>query len=56
MCLKYGLKPTGNAGYNVAYIASLMAFSAIALNQYQEARGLKRLTCSTSEIDRDKQK
>ncbi|MBH8578046.1 hypothetical protein I8752_34910 [Nostocaceae cyanobacterium CENA369] len=43
LCRRYGLRPTGNAGYKVSWITSLMAFPAIALNQLQEGRGLKRL-------------
>ena len=33
LCRRYGIKPTGNAGYKVSYITSLIAFPAIALNQ-----------------------
>ncbi|MEH1873974.1 hypothetical protein [Nostoc sp.] len=44
LCRRYGLKPTGNAGYKTSWITSLMAFSAIALTQMQEGRGLKRLS------------
>ncbi|MBN3876041.1 MAG: hypothetical protein HWQ42_06250, partial [Nostoc sp. JL23] len=43
LCRRYGLKPTGNAGYKTSYVTSLIAFSAIALNQMQEGRGLRRL-------------
>jgi hypothetical protein len=48
LCRRYGIKPTGNAGYKVSYITSLMAFPAIALHQMNEGRGLKRLTFATS--------
>ncbi|MEH2456054.1 SAP domain-containing protein [Nostoc sp.] len=44
LCRRYGLKPTGNAGYKVSYITSLMAFPAIALHQMNEGKGLRRLT------------
>ncbi len=44
LCRRYGIKPTGNAGYKVSYITSLMAFPAIALNQLQEGKGLRRLS------------
>ncbi|MFN6484549.1 MULTISPECIES: hypothetical protein [unclassified Nostoc] len=44
MCRKYGVKPTGNAGYKTSYITTLMAFPAIALNQLQQRRGLRRLS------------
>jgi hypothetical protein len=48
LCRRYGIKPTGNAGYKVSYITSLMAFPAIALHQMNQGRGLKRLTFGTS--------
>ncbi|MEH2354658.1 hypothetical protein [Nostoc sp.] len=44
LCRRYGIKPTGNAGYKNSYIVSLLAFPAIALNQMQEGRGLRRLS------------
>ena len=44
LCRRYGLKPTGNAGYKTSWITSLMAFPAIALTQMQEGRGLRRLS------------
>ncbi len=44
LCRRYGLKPTGNAGYKNSYIVSLLAFPAIALNQMQEGRGLRRVS------------
>jgi hypothetical protein len=44
LCRRYGIKPTGNAGYKVSYITSLIAFPAIALHQLQEGKGLRRLT------------
>ncbi|MEH2058653.1 MAG: hypothetical protein V7K97_21370 [Nostoc sp.] len=44
LCRRYGIKPTGNAGYKVSYITSLMAFPAIALHQLQEGKGLRKLT------------
>jgi hypothetical protein len=44
LCRRYGLKPTGNAGYKTSYVTSLIAFPAIALNQMQEGRGLRRLS------------
>ncbi len=44
LCRRYGLKPTGNAGYKTSWITSLMAFPAIALTQMQDGKGLKRLS------------
>ncbi|MEH2320112.1 SAP domain-containing protein [Nostoc sp.] len=44
LCRRYGLKPTGNAGYKVSYITWLTAFPAIALHQMNEGKGLRRLT------------
>ncbi|MCC5609862.1 hypothetical protein LC612_24555 [Nostoc sp. CHAB 5834] len=44
LCRRYGLKPTGNAGYKTSWITSLMAFPAIALTQSQEGKGLRRLS------------
>jgi hypothetical protein len=44
LCRRYGLKPTGNAGYKMPYIVSLMSFPAIALRQMNEGIGVKRLT------------
>ncbi|MBW4689617.1 MAG: hypothetical protein KME40_32125 [Komarekiella atlantica HA4396-MV6] len=41
LCRRYGLKPTGNRGYKTSYLTSLIAFPAIALNQFQQGRGLK---------------
>ncbi|QSJ15134.1 hypothetical protein JYQ62_25205 [Nostoc sp. UHCC 0702] len=41
LCQRYSLPPTGNAGYKSSYITSLMAFSAIALSQLKEGRGIK---------------
>lgn len=41
LCLRYGVKPTGNPGYKVSYITSLMAFPQLALKQMTENRGLK---------------
>jgi hypothetical protein len=42
LCRKYGIKPTGNPGYKVSYITSLMAFPELAIKQTKKARGLKR--------------
>ncbi|BAZ50454.1 hypothetical protein NIES4103_30700 [Nostoc sp. NIES-4103] len=42
LCQRYGLPPTGNAGYKVSYITTLMAFPILALQQFQEGRGIKR--------------
>ncbi|WP_375501687.1 hypothetical protein [uncultured Nostoc sp.] len=44
LCQRYGLKPTGNSGYKTSYVTTLMAFPAIALNQLQQHRGLRRLS------------
>ncbi|MHC5857919.1 hypothetical protein [Nostoc sp.] len=44
LCRRYGLKPTGNAGYKTSYVTSLIAFPAIALKQLKEGVGIKRLT------------
>ncbi|MEH1904921.1 hypothetical protein [Nostoc sp.] len=44
LCRRYGIKPTGNAGYKVSYITSLMAFTAIAIHQMNEGRGLRQLS------------
>ena len=41
LCQRYGLKPTGNSGYKDSYIVSLMAFPALALDQFEMGRGLK---------------
>ncbi|NEU74082.1 hypothetical protein PI95_016335 [Hassallia byssoidea VB512170] len=42
LCRKYGIKPTGNPGYKISYITSLMTFPELAIKQITEARGLKR--------------
>jgi hypothetical protein len=44
LCRRYGIKPTGNAGYKTSYITSLIAFPAIALHQLQKSIGLRRLS------------
>ncbi len=44
LCRRYGIKPTGNAGYKVSYITSLMAFPAIALSQLEKGIGLRKLS------------
>ncbi|MCC5624343.1 hypothetical protein [Nostoc sp. CHAB 5715] len=44
LCRRYGIKPTGNAGYKTSWITSLMAFPAIALTQMEEGKGLRRLS------------
>ena len=44
LCLRYSIKPTGNAGYRVSYITSLMAFPAIALSQFKQGKGIKFLS------------
>lgn len=41
LCHRYGIRPTGNPGYKVSYITSLMAFTVLALHQMAEGRGLK---------------
>ncbi|MFN6570214.1 hypothetical protein [Dendronalium sp. ChiSLP03b] len=43
LCRRYGIKPTGNAGYKTSFITSLMAFPYLALQQMKEHRGLKPL-------------
>ncbi|MBH8563871.1 hypothetical protein I8748_17040 [Nostoc sp. CENA67] len=42
LCQRYGLPPTSNAGYKVSYITTLMAFPILALQQFQDGRGIKR--------------
>ncbi|MBD2439882.1 hypothetical protein [Nostoc sp. FACHB-110] len=42
LCLRYGLRPTGNPGYKDSYIVTLMAFPLLAINQMEENRGLRR--------------
>ncbi|MEH1778140.1 MAG: hypothetical protein V7K67_15950 [Nostoc sp.] len=44
LCRRYGIKPTGNAGYKVSYITSLIAFPAIALSQLEKGMGLRRMS------------
>ncbi|MGI2908866.1 hypothetical protein [Tolypothrix sp. VBCCA 56010] len=44
LCERYGLRPTGKSVQKVSYITSLIAFGAIALNQLQEGKGLRRLS------------
>ena len=41
LCQRYGVKPTGSEAYKTSYITTLMAFSAIALKQLQDGRGLR---------------
>ncbi|QSJ19350.1 hypothetical protein JYQ62_11880 [Nostoc sp. UHCC 0702] len=41
LCLRYSIKPTGNAGYKVSHITSLIAFPQIALLQLKQGRGIK---------------
>ncbi|MBH8561427.1 hypothetical protein I8748_04405 [Nostoc sp. CENA67] len=41
LCQRYGVRPTGNAGYKVSYITTLMAFPALGIQQFQESRGLR---------------
>lgn len=47
LCQRYGIRPTGNPGYKVSYITSLMAFPLIAIHQTQEGRGLKNPSFTT---------
>ncbi|WP_375472463.1 hypothetical protein [uncultured Nostoc sp.] len=47
LCRRYGIKPTGNPGYKVSYITSLMVFPQLALHQMHEGRGLKPPTFTT---------
>lgn len=42
LCDRYGLKPTGKAGYKDSYITTLMAFPVLAIQQLEDGRGLKR--------------
>ncbi|WP_138504174.1 hypothetical protein [Nostoc sp. PA-18-2419] len=44
LCERYGLRPTGKSVQKVSYITSLIAFAAIALNQLQQGKGLRRLS------------
>lgn len=41
LCRRYGIKPTGNAGYKTSYIVTLMAFPLLALQQMKQGKGLK---------------
>lgn len=41
LCRRYGVKPTGNAGYKTSYIVTLMAFLLLALQQIKLGKGLK---------------
>ncbi|MCF2147941.1 hypothetical protein IQ276_016210 [Desmonostoc muscorum LEGE 12446] len=41
LCRQYGIKPTGNPGYKVSYITSLLVFPQIALQQLRQGKGLK---------------
>ncbi|MEH2240575.1 hypothetical protein [Nostoc sp.] len=41
LCRRYGIKPTGNAGYKTSYIVTLMAFPFLALQQMKQSKGLK---------------
>ena len=41
LCLRYSVRPTGNAAYKVSYITSLMAFPGLALHQLNQRRGLR---------------
>ena len=41
LCRRYGIRPTGSAGYKVSYITSLMSFPILAIGQMDEGRGLK---------------
>ncbi|MEH1944638.1 MAG: hypothetical protein V7L01_31100 [Nostoc sp.] len=44
LCLRYGLKPTGNRAYKTSYITSLMVFPQIALSQFEVGKGLRNVT------------
>ncbi|MDZ8109693.1 MAG: hypothetical protein RM338_29275 [Nostoc sp. DedQUE12a] len=50
LCRKYGIQPTGNPGYKVSYITSLMAFPELAIKQMRDARGLKRPSWDKLEV------
>ncbi|WP_392478120.1 hypothetical protein [Nostoc sp. C110] len=41
LCRRYGVQPTGNAGYKTSYIVTLMAFPLLALQQMKLGKGLK---------------
>ncbi|WP_318781183.1 hypothetical protein [Amazonocrinis nigriterrae] len=41
LCLRYSIKPTGNAGYKNSLITSLMVFPGLALYQIRQGRGIK---------------
>ncbi|MBD2299452.1 hypothetical protein H6G80_16205 [Nostoc sp. FACHB-87] len=41
LCNRYGLRPTGNPGYKVSYITTLMAFPVLAISQMKDNRGLR---------------
>lgn len=44
LLLRYGLKPTGSAALKPAYITTLMVFPELALQQFEQDRGLLRPT------------
>ncbi|MEH2067252.1 MAG: hypothetical protein V7K47_03620 [Nostoc sp.] len=50
LCRRYGIKPTGNAGYKTSFIVSLMAFPQLALQQMRQVKGLKTLDFNTMQI------
>ena len=44
MLHRYGLKPTGNAALKAGYITTLMMFPEMALQQFEDGKGLIRPT------------
>ncbi|MBW4616024.1 MAG: hypothetical protein KME21_22620 [Desmonostoc vinosum HA7617-LM4] len=50
LCRRYGIRPTGNPGYKVSYITSLMAFPVLAIQQIEEGKGLKSPTFPTIQV------
>lgn len=50
MLLRYGLKPTGSSALKPAYITSLMVFPELALQQFEQDRGLTRPTFDQLQI------
>jgi hypothetical protein len=47
---RYGLRPTGTGGQKASYLTTLMAFPALALQQFEEKRGLLRPTFDQLQI------
>jgi hypothetical protein len=50
MLHRYGLKPTGNAALKAGYITALMVFPEMALQQFEQGKGLTRPTFDQLQI------